>query len=64
MWHDNILGDDCPETLLNMLIYLLGVHLALHGVQEHKDLKVGAYSQLQVSIQRLIPSICITLQCT
>ncbi len=48
MWHETILGDDYPETLLNTLIYLLGVHLALHGVQEHKDLKVGAFSQLWV----------------
>ncbi len=48
MWRENILGDNSPEMLLNILIYLLGVHLALHGVQEHKDLKVGAYSQLHV----------------
>ena len=46
MWCENTLGDNCPETLLNMLIYLLGVHLALQGVQKHKDLKVGAFSQL------------------
>ncbi len=46
MWQENILGDDNPETLLNTLIYLLGIYLALRGVQEHKDLKVGTYSQL------------------
>lgn len=48
LWSMNILGDNTLETLLNTLIYLLGVHLALQSIQEHKDLKVGAFSQLCV----------------
>ncbi len=43
-----VLGDSNPEQLLNTLIYLLGVHLTLQGIQEHKDLKVSAYHQIIV----------------
>ncbi len=43
-----LLGDDSPEKLLNILIYLLGVYFVLRGIQEHKDLRVGAYRQITV----------------
>ena len=59
MWQENILGDDNPETLLNTLIYLLGIHLALHSVQEHKDLKsVLILSCVFTLMMRMSPSIC------
>ncbi len=48
LWQMGLLGNDLPEKLLNMLIYLLGVHFALRGVQEHKDLRVDAYRQITV----------------
>ncbi len=43
-----LLGDDTLEKLLNTLIYLLGIHFALRGVQEHKDLYVSVYRQITV----------------
>ena len=48
LWQLGLLGDKDPETLLNMVIYLLGVHLALCSCQEHKDLKMGAYRQINI----------------
>ncbi len=50
MWQNSILGDDTPEKLVNMLLYLIGVHFALHVCDKHKNLKVGAYSQLKIKI--------------
>ncbi len=44
MWASGILGQDNLEQLLNTLMYLLGVHLSLQAVDEHKALKVGYYS--------------------
>ena len=34
MWAEGILGQDNPKQLLNTLIYLLGVYLSLHAVDE------------------------------
>ncbi len=48
MWKSTVLGQDNPEQLLNILMYLLGVHLCLHAVDEHKSLKVGYYLQIKV----------------
>ena len=33
---------------MNTLLYLLGIHFALHAIDEHKALHTGAYSQLKV----------------
>lgn len=48
MWRNNILGESNLEQLLNTIIYLLGVHLSLHAVDEHKALKTGYFSQIKV----------------
>ncbi len=48
LWDLGLLGDDTPKKLVNTLIYLLGIHLALRGGDEHKSLKVGYYSQIKV----------------
>ena len=34
-----ILGDDSPQKLLDTVIYMLGLHLALHGGVEHSRLR-------------------------
>ena len=41
MWELGILGDDNPEKLLDTIVYLNGVHFALHAADEHKSLKVN-----------------------
>ncbi len=38
MWKDGVLGQDQPRQLLDTIIYLLGIHLALHGGYEHRVL--------------------------
>ena len=34
-----LLGVECPEKLLRTVIYMLGLHLALHGGVEHHRLR-------------------------
>ena len=48
LWEKGILGDHNPEVLVNMLMYLLGIHFALRGGDEHKALKVGFFAQIKV----------------
>ncbi len=48
MWEKGTLGDDNPEQLVNTLIFLLGIHLSLHVIDEHKALKVGFHIQIKV----------------
>ncbi len=50
MWRSGILGNDTPEKLVNTLLYLVSVHFALHVCDEHKALKVGAFSQLKIKV--------------
>ncbi len=52
MWDSGVLGQDNPEQLLNTLLYILGVHLSLHAVEEHKGLKTGYYSQIKVKYDK------------
>ncbi len=52
LWELGLLGDSNPEQLLNTVIYLLGVHLALQGVQEHKDLEWVHTGKLQLSMMK------------
>lgn len=35
LWDRDILGEDTPDKLCNTVLYLLGINLALHGVEEH-----------------------------
>ena len=39
LWEKGLLGDDCPATLLNTLVYLFGLHFALCGRDEHCQLR-------------------------
>ncbi len=48
MWEKGILGDSEPEQLVNTVLYLIGLHFALHAVNEYKALKTGVYSQFKV----------------
>ncbi len=48
LWEQGVLGDDTPEKLVNTLMYLIGIHFALHGGDEHKALKVGLFAQIKL----------------
>ncbi len=41
-----------PEKLVNMLLYLIGLHFTLHACDEHKALKVSYYSQLRIKMDQ------------
>ncbi len=49
LWDQRVLGSDSPDTLRDTVLFLLGLHLALRGGKEHKDLRTpGFNSQLSV----------------
>ena len=48
MWKKGILGTDTPQKLLDTLIYQLGLHFVLRAGQEHRNLRVGKLSQINV----------------
>ena len=50
MWNSGLLGDNMPEKLFNTLLYLIGIHFALHACDEHKALKTGVFGQLKVKV--------------
>ncbi|XP_031553083.1 uncharacterized protein KIAA1958-like [Actinia tenebrosa] len=39
LWNQDLLGDKHPQQLLNTIVYLLGLHFALRGIQEHRRLR-------------------------
>lgn len=39
LWATKILGDENPQQLLDTLIYLFGMHFALKGGREHRNLR-------------------------
>ena len=39
MWTTGVLGDKNPRQLVDTLLYLLGLHLALRGRDEHRSLR-------------------------
>ncbi len=51
IWTEGLLGISSPEVQLNTIVYLFGVHLALHAVQEHKSLKVDTIRSLYVMMK-------------
>ena len=44
MWDANILGSDDPSILTSTLFYLIGVHFALRGGEEHVQLTLDNFS--------------------
>ena len=43
LFREGILGDEEPKQLLQTVIYMLGLHLALHGGVEHSQLRRPGY---------------------
>ena len=48
LWENGYLGDDTPQKLLDTLIFSFGLHFALRAGQEHRNLRIGQYSQLSI----------------
>ena len=51
LWDHGSLGSDDPQTLLNTLLFLLGIHFALRSREEHRHLRFGPNSQLKFGIK-------------
>ena len=49
-WQHGILGNSNPKQLVEMLLYLFGIHFALCAGAEHPSLRVGPNSQLKVKV--------------
>lgn len=39
MWESKVLGDHCPQALLNTIIYMNGLYFALRSGEEHRSLR-------------------------
>ena len=39
MWKEGILGEDMPEKLRNTVLFLLGLNVTLHAIDEHYYLR-------------------------
>ena len=54
LWERGLLGEDNPQALLDTILFLCGIHFALHSSEEHRSLQL---SQLEL----VIPEGCAHL---
>ena len=47
LWDHGLLGDHSPQSLLDTMIYLCGVHFALRSGQEHRSLQITQIDLMQ-----------------
>ena len=50
LWQAGILGSATPKTLVETLLYLFGLHFALHTGNEHRSLGYIPNLQLKVKL--------------
>ena len=48
LWEKGVLGSSSPLQLLRTVFYLNGVHFALRGGSEHRNLRMGEHSQFKI----------------
>ena len=48
LWQKGVLGEHDPQTLLDTMLFLCGIHFALRSGQEHRDLRLSQV-ELQTS---------------
>ena len=49
LWGKDILGSDTPDKLGRTLFFLIGIHFALRGGKEQKNLRFGENSQFKIN---------------
>ena len=64
LWEKGLLGEDSPKVLLDVMIYLCGVHFTLRSGQEHRSLQrnhIELIKQifLTLSTLRICPRITV-----
>ena len=62
LWSKGILGCSNPRTLLNTMVYLIGLHFALRAGKEHRNLRFGEESQISLKQDPVDDAICSTLK--
>ena len=60
LWSSGVLGGDTPQKLLYTVFYLIGLHFALRGGIEHRNLRRGDRSQLAVCQDEHGKFLCYT----
>ena len=48
LWQKGILGEHDPQTLLDTMLFLCGIHFALRSGQEHRGLRLSQF-EIQTS---------------
>ena len=43
LWEKGVLGESDPQTLLDTVLFLCGIHFALRSGQEHRNLKLSQF---------------------
>ncbi len=49
LWEENVLGNSGPDQLRDTVFFLLGINFALHGEEEHKNLRAPGHN-LQLTL--------------
>ena len=64
MWKTGVLGEDSPDKLRDTVLFLLGMNVLLHAVEEHYNLRRGTSQQdSQLSFRRNSEGVkCLVFQ--
>ena len=54
LWSRGLLGDSSPQTLIDTLLYLNGLHFALRSGKEHRTLTLSQISIINAALTIII----------
>ena len=54
LWEKGLLGECDPQTLLDTMLFLCGIHFALRSGQEHRGLQVLQFNVRQMRMALLL----------